>query len=251
MSLLKKFSKILGVPTQDDSADVLTKSSKIGTVLKQLKDEKVLLKVHFPDSTEFYSSVILDVDAKNNRFFMDELHPQEGHQLFIKTQSIMVQGHTKSALLSYKIEKGEVRKSKGFVHYELPFPSRLKYIQRRSSFRTQVDSRIRLTVSVYVPSTKDMAMGFVEDISATGMRVRFTSGSGFHRGDELELCSITTPDGMRLTFTFEVRYTGRAIGNGVVVGGRFKDTNTKTKRGLQKLASDIQRMAIKQRNHLK
>ena len=149
-----------------------TSAGDIFSVLRTLQADRSSISVQFNGNGAMYSSLVLDVNLKNRTFQLDEFSPREAHRqaeagtpFSIRASINGIRVHAKD--MSIK----RVRQDADGLYYELAFPERLLYLQRRDAFRAWVPATLMVAANCVNAKYPDGLHGRVLNMSATGFRL--------------------------------------------------------------------------------
>tara|TARA_R110002072_G_scaffold278758_1_gene440604 strand:- start:2673 stop:3380 length:708 start_codon:yes stop_codon:yes gene_type:complete len=149
-----------------------TSTGDIFSVLRTLQSDRSAINVEFDDSTAPYSSMVLDVDLKARTFLLDEFanttaqkRAEEGLVFGIRASINGIRVHAKELTVK---RVGKDRRGK---FYEIEFPTRMLYLQRRDAFRAWVPGTLMVEASMTSTKRPNEITGRLQNMSATGFRV--------------------------------------------------------------------------------
>lgn len=149
-----------------------TSAGDIFSVLRTLQADRSSISIQFNGSGAMYSSLVLDVNLKARTFQLDEFTPREAHRLaeagtpFSMRASINgIRVHAKDLLVNQVLQDADGQ------YYDLRFPERLLYLQRRDAFRAWVPGTLMVAAHCTNDKYPDGLTGRVLNMSATGFRL--------------------------------------------------------------------------------
>lgn len=149
-----------------------TSAGDIFSVLRTLQADRSSISVQFNGSGAMYSSLVLDVNLRTRTFQLDEFSPREAHRLaeagtpFSMRASINgIRVHARDMAIK------RVEQDSNGLYYELAFPERLLYLQRRDAFRAWVPGTLMVAAICHNDKHPDGLHGRVLNMSATGFRL--------------------------------------------------------------------------------
>lgn len=170
-----------------------TSAGDIFSVLRTLQADRSSISIQFNGNGAMYSSMVLGSSLKTRTFQLDEFSPREAHRqaeagtpFSLRASINGIRVHAKDLVIK------RVMKDSDGLFYELPFPERLLYLQRRDAFR------------VWVPGTLMVASNCVNDKHPKGIkgRVLNMSATGFRLATEGK---INPPPSMLEEFALTMR----------------------------------------------
>lgn len=158
--------------TNSNNERYYTSAGDIFSVLRTLQSDRSSISVQFNGNGAMYSSLVLNVNLKTRTFQLDEFTPREAHRQaeagtpFSMRASINgIRVHAKDMVI------GRIMKDADGLFYELPFPERLLYLQRRDAFRAWVPGTLMVAASCTNATHAESINGRVLNMSATGFRL--------------------------------------------------------------------------------
>lgn len=245
-SFFKLFNK-KGAATSSRSSggSKLSNSARIGTVLQHLIDDRTLLTINIPGSNETYTSAVFKTDRKAQTFSLDELTPIEGHKLFLQNKILHIHGQSRGAVFSFTAELKALHTSNDIAYYEFDYPRSMDYVQRRAYYRAKIKNTQRVSITTVHKESNSSISGYVLDISTRGMSILLNTVRRIDRGDILTLCRVLLPDGEKLNFELDVRYSQDLPNERVRIGASFHDINTRNQRLIEKFVRKIERDSLR------
>lgn len=149
-----------------------TSAGDIFSVLRTLQADRSSISVQFNGNGAMYSSLVLDVNLRNRTFQLDEFTPREADRLaqagtpFSLRASINgIRVHAKDMVIKRVLQDADG------LYYELQFPEKLLYLQRRDAFRAWVPGTLMVAARCINDKHPDGLQGRVQNMSATGFRL--------------------------------------------------------------------------------
>jgi flagellar brake protein len=149
-----------------------TATGDIYSVLRTLQSDRSAINIQFEASTAPYSSMVLDVNLKGRTFLLDEFsnsvarkRAEEGSPFSLRASISGIRVHAKDLTVT---RVGEDNRGK---FYEIAFPSRMLYLQRRDAFRAWVPGTLMVQAGLQNDKRPDKLTGRVQNMSATGCRI--------------------------------------------------------------------------------
>lgn len=147
----------------------------IYSVLKALQTERSLLNLQLDGSAQLYNTMILDANLQERYFLIDEVTPRDGHRKIdegtrfsLRASIHGIKVHAKDLLSAQTLSNADG------IYYQVPFPAKMLYMQRRDAFRAYVPSSMKTTARFSSLEREDNLFGRVLNMSDTGVRVGFT-----------------------------------------------------------------------------
>lgn len=158
--------------TNSNNDRYYTSAGDIFSVLRTLQSDRSSISVQLNGNGAMYSSLVLDVNLKARTFQLDEFTPREAHRQaeagtpFSMRASINgIRVHAKDMVIN------RVMKDSDGLFYELQFPERLLYLQRRDAFRAWVPGTLMVAATCTNDNHAKGLHGRVLNMSATGFRL--------------------------------------------------------------------------------
>lgn len=223
---------------------------KIRALLEHVQTSRALLSIKVPTAAKIYNSMIMEIDAEHRWISIDELHPEEGHKLFLAQRKLTVFGVYDGVDIRFDATLLEAGQQSELNFYKIRFPATLKYFQRRSSYR------VRLLRSSAIPvilmfGPGDYAKGDLYNISTGGMGIKFTRNIPRtpNPGQLIPECEIRFPDGEKFICGLEARHMIHIKSNDqALLGARFIKLNTGQQRTINRFIASLEREARRKVN---
>ncbi|OFE11566.1 hypothetical protein PHACT_13580 [Pseudohongiella acticola] len=150
-----------------------TSAGDIFSVLRTLQADRSGISIQFSGNGKMYNSLVLGVELKSRSFHLDEFTPREAHKqaqagtpFSLRASINGIRVHAKDLV----VEK--VRKDSDGLYYEIKFPERLLYLQRRDAFRAWVPGTLMVASSCTNKKHPEGIKGRILNMSATGFRLQ-------------------------------------------------------------------------------
>ncbi len=143
-------------------------------VLRALQTERSLVNVQFDDGAQLYNTMILDANLQERYFLIDEVTPRDGHRKIDEGSKFSI----RASIHGIKVHAKDLVSSKTLsnrdgIYYQVPFPAKMLYMQRREAFRAYVPGSMKTTARYSSEDREQSLFGRVLNMSATGIRVGF------------------------------------------------------------------------------
>lgn len=146
----------------------------IYSVLRTLQTERSLVNLQFDGSPQLYNTMILDANLQERYFLIDEVTPRDGHrkidegaQFSLRASIHGIKVHAKDLVSARTLSNADG------IYYQVPFPVKMLYMQRREAFRAYVPGSMKTTARFSSLEREENLFGRVMNMSATGMRIGF------------------------------------------------------------------------------
>lgn len=218
---------------------------KIRALLEHVQSSRALLSVKVPTAPKTYNSMIMEIDAEHRWISIDELHPEEGHTLFMAQRKLTVFGIYDGVDIRFDAALLEAGKQADLNFYRIRFPAALKYFQRRASYRVRLlRSSAIPVILMFAPG--DYAKGELYNISSGGMGIKFNRAvpRAPLPGQLIPECEIRFPDGEKFICELEARHMIQIKSNDqALLGARFTKLNTAQQRTINRFIASLEREA--------
>lgn len=188
----------------------ITNAQQIYSILSAVQKARTPITIRFEGIDKYYTSIILKTDADDYSMIIDELAPEEGHELALQHASFSIRGSHGGVSLFFKpnmINGSGVEN--GIAFYRIPMPKEMIYQQRRNSYRALVPRALNVQCSLTSNSRPGTLSGRLHDISIGGCRVNFTGEVEpmLIRGDVFENVEITLPEGDKINYPLVLKHS--------------------------------------------
>ena len=204
-------------------AEKVTDSARIAGLLTRLLENRSLLSISVPESTDSYNSAILEVHAKEGYLVIDEVNPRSGHGLLLKAGRLGIRTQLKGIDIRFEGLLESSGESEGTAFYRIVFPAALDYRQQRAHYRARVSMARPIEVVVERANSEQLS-GYLNDISVGGIGIRFADDlpASLARGERIPQCHIHLPTGEDIFCKIEIRFTSVSVEGGCrMIGARF------------------------------
>jgi c-di-GMP-binding flagellar brake protein YcgR len=224
--------------------ETITSPLRISTLLRNAMERHVIITATLPGSKHFFNTAFLSTDHEKGILVIDELHPKVGHGLFIETGTIALHIMLDGIEINFTAALTKAGSAKNIAYYELGFPDNIRYLQRRNSFRVPVSAANKIDVEIYTVEKK-MFSGELSDVSAEGMRVRFSNKKNADLEDITEelQCLIKLPDKRQINCAFNICHSiTDKESNSLYIGGHFERIDKIQRRSIERFVNELQRL---------
>ncbi|WP_058022132.1 flagellar brake protein [Pseudohongiella spirulinae] len=225
-----------------------TATGDIYSVLRTLQSDRSAVNIQFEDSTAPYSSMVLDVSLKNRTFWLDEFsnsvarkRAEEGSPFSLRASINGIRVHAKELTV---VRIGEDSRGK---FYEIAFPSRMLYLQRRDAFRAWVPGTLMVQASLQSDKRSDKLMGRVQNMSATGCRILLEGKltPPFEMLEKLDAHINLTLIGQDIECPLEAVYSHHSPeSNQTTCGFRFGNLSRPVQIAINRFVTQLQRESV-------
>lgn len=146
----------------------------IFSVLRALQTERSLVNVQFDDGAQLYNTMILDANLQERYFLIDEVTPRDGHRKIDERSKFSIRASIHGIKVHAKdLVSARTLSNADGIYYQIPFPAKMLYMQRREAFRAYVPGSMKTTARFSSPKREENLFGRVLNMSATGVRIGF------------------------------------------------------------------------------
>lgn len=181
---------VIGIRTISDR-------QQIYSILASVQKSRSPITIKFENRERYYTSLILRTELEEGYMIIDEIAPEDGHQLAMQKLPFSIRGSHNGVSLFFRpnIIAGSGEQS-GIAFYKVNFPKEMIYQQRRGAFRAPVAQAMRIKATVRSFDRNQLLTGRLYDLSITGCRINFEGEvkPELVRGDSFEECHISTPE---------------------------------------------------------
>ncbi|TPQ26669.1 flagellar brake protein [Methylomonas sp. HW2-6] len=229
-----------------ENPNFITDPDKIARLLGEIESSSPLCTIQIEGFAEDFSSSVLSIKLDKNAIILDELMPQHGNDLLLRSRALKLSTFHKGIHLSFHLANIEVGHSKGINYYKAPLPDRVFYPQRRRSPRLEI-SAIDIPFSGVVQRTGISIGGYLFDLSRGGAGVSVPiNRARVQRGDVIKNCQLTFDDYV-MDFEFAVRFVKpvSATSPKVQIGGIFEGLSARSQSKLSYFITSLERVEIR------
>lgn len=169
-----------------------TSTGDIYAVLRALQTDRSSISIQFDDSGAVFASMVLSVNLKEKNFVLDEFSTGEAHRRAEAGTPFTLRASVNGIkVLAKDLRLARVGKDTNGLFYEIDFPEKLLYLQRRDAFRAWVPGTLMVNASCKSENHPKGIKGRIQNMSATGFRL-LVDGKIVPEPDMLESFNVTT-----------------------------------------------------------
>ena len=201
--------------TTGDGQDVIgvrtiTNAQQIYSILTAVQKARTPITIRFDGIDKYFTSIILKTDIDDYSMIIDEIAPEEGHELAMQNATFSIRGSHGGVSLFFKpnmINGSGVENSIAF--YRVTMPKEMIYQQRRNSFRALVPRALNIQCTATSSTRLRPLKGRLHDISITGCRINFEGEvtPELIRGDIFENAEIVLPEGDKISYPLILKHS--------------------------------------------
>lgn len=230
-------------------ANRISDKRQILKIFIQLCDHHSNLTLQFNDqkkSQDNYTTNVVAIHPGEKRVVLDELIPREGNLLVGKKAECTLKVLSAGKFYQFQAVLNPVVGEKPPC-YTIELPALIELSQKRQAYRLAI-SRVQTTGVMLNTANREPLSGRILDISATGARVELQASVSppFKSGDNIEKCTLTLPDKVRITCKAEIRHweTDRSR-RSTIVGLKFLTISPNDQRMVTRFIHEMQRKMLK------
>lgn len=229
----------------ESDSEQITDPARVVQLLERLAKRRTPLTAQVSGNDERFASCIVDVDRKH--VLLDELLPNNGHQLLLAKRRLQVIGKLEGIDIRFTSTLERVDDQDKVVTYYMNLPDQLEYRQRRLDYRVPVPMSRQL--NVIIDNTDGEAFeGVLHDLSHGGAGMVFPDGKPNVEPGLMHECAIGLSDDEWLYCTVELRYTKIiTTRKRQLIGARFIDLNPEQDQLVRHHISELQREFLRRR----
>ena len=221
--------------------EAISSSRRICGILRPFLNRKKLLQLSTGNDSDSTETTLLEIDAENNVLVAyrpgpdAQLDSSTNNDAKIRLSYNAVTIHFDSKILHRYHEEG-------ITYYELEFPDKIEYKQRRANERHVPGNTNPIAIDLYLyPDARRPSRGVIYDISVDGLRICFpgdTDSPLTH--NSVNRCNINLPNGQLLKCQFRVSQTRlNETSNQLHIGGYFVNLDINKRRMIERLITNL------------
>ena len=203
---VKKNKPDMKLINEKQAESLVLDSKKIENILNKTQKSHALLTVQINDNKNICSSLLLEVNSRENYLVIDEFFPKEINQTLNLNEKLDISCHYSGSSLRFLGEILDVSEQNSSPYYKIPYPDIIEYSQRRQSHRVpiSISSPIKVT---FTTLNNALVHGELRDISYGGFCARLNPPliERFKPNDQIPRCIVQMPDSSLIVCSIEVR----------------------------------------------
>lgn len=241
------FSKLFGLGGPEE--EQVTSSGSVVRILQHLYDGRTPITLLFDEVDTQYTTMILDINVKDNYFIVDEVAPPSGNRLMNEHEKFHATSSDHGITVKFDGKAYDSGMENNIAFYKIRIPSNLDYQQKREAYRSSLptDKTVSLTLR---SAHKKSFYGHLTDMSMTGCRVRFERNmiDNFTKGEIVRQCTLKFPK-ETIHIDIEIRHLQYIKGKThSIMGIHFLDLPTPEQTAINQFLSSIQRESRRRQN---
>lgn len=242
LGLLKRIFPDKEPDASPQSDHEIIEREQIVALLMRATTHHVLFSVRLPEQANTFSTALLGIYDEHEFIILDELTPEQGHQMLVNGVEMRLSGRLEGVELNFRTSLLEIREKSGVAYYKTNLPTTLRYYQQRNAYR--IPSRgVGITFhGLRGKGMRQMLKGYVNDLSRDGAGIILSDEIHLYKGEILPSCIISVPGEGEITFSLEVCFCTRNSQLQVTrIGGRFKNIDQTSLRKIRRSLNRIER----------
>lgn len=226
-----------------ETEQIITYKPYMAGLLHRLQTARALTRVQINNKSASYNSIIINVNATEEIFFLDELSPVSVHKDVRKGTAIKIIGRLKGVCIEFITRVLKIEDSGSIAMYRLALPEKLIYRQRRRHYRANVTTAQGIRIA-FPANFQKKIHGEIIDISASGIcsRLEYMDCQELEARQEIHDATIRLPGSSFLTFDLEVRNIRHFPEQGYsLVGSKFIDILPKQQNHVDRIVAMLDR----------
>ncbi len=227
--------------------EAIETSERILSILKPVLGNETSLKVAPDHSDELFQTSLLNIDYKQKLLTLSKINYTYGHLMVIDAKSLTIYSQHDGAEVSFSTYLSRYSERNG-GYYEIRFPEKVKYCQRRMSHRIHVSYSLNIQAEFYT-ETGQKVQGHLRDISTDGLRLQIPEANPneFSEKALIKNCVINLPDREQINCTLQIQHKHKHIRNtGCTIGGSFYAMSAEQKKELEKFIIGLERRLLRE-----
>ena len=220
---------------------------RILSLLKPVLGNETSLKIVPDHSDELFQTRLLNIDYVRKILSLQKINYTFGHLMVIDAKYLTLYSHHDGAEVSFSTHMSRYSERNGGF-YEIQFPTKVKYCQRRMSHRVHVSFALDIRAEFYTEKGEKI-QGLLRDISANGLRLQLheVNPREFQEKSLIRNCVINLPDRERINCTLQIQHKHNHIrSRGCTIGGSFFAMSNEQKKELQKFITGLERRLLRE-----
>ncbi|MCP4127294.1 MAG: flagellar brake protein [Gammaproteobacteria bacterium] len=219
-ALKRKLSRLSG-GSQKSQNFLVTDKKQIEILLSQAGKKKIFLAIHIGKPRQMFNTMLLDVCPERNCIVLDELFPNEGHEILMGQSSVEIVGLLDGVDVRFEALFEGAEEKSGINCYRFKMPEAIYFCQQRDAYRISL-AGVNIAFHANTGgSTPGTVHGHLLNISLGGVRIIFHHKVPFSRGNILDECSMTLPGKGVIIFSLLVEYVNNSQDDEMVLGGHY------------------------------
>ena len=221
-------------------AQEITSPAGVAQLLTRLLDNRCQLGIRLPGAPAICSTILLEVDYAGGNLLLDEIYPAAGNEYARAGALVRVQGRIDGSRVEFECIIDEITGDEGAPAYRATLPSRVRYFERRGSYRLTIPPELKLPPALFSAAAGPLA-GRLVDISRDGAGTLVEQAEA-DVGAELA-CTFALPDA-RFSAEVEVR-SARNGEDGMRLGLEFRSLDPSQRAAVDRAIAALERTLLR------
>lgn len=225
-----------------------TSTGDIYAVLRALQSDRSSISIQFDNSGSVYASMVLNVNLRDRNFILDEFSNEEANRRAESGSRFTLRASVNGIkVIAKELKLARSGRDSNGMFYEVDFPEKLLYLQRRDAFRAWVPGTLMVNALCKSDNHPKGFKGRIQNMSATGFRL-LVEGKISPEPEMLEKYNISTHLPLidqDLNFEADAIYTQYVQErNHSILGFRFGNLGRTEQIAINRFVTQLQRERI-------
>jgi c-di-GMP-binding flagellar brake protein YcgR len=226
-------------------SEEITDPARIARLLVQLTRRYIPLTVRVAGHKSTFSSCCVGVEKPY--VLLDQLMPEEGHQLLLDERKLRVSGKLDGVDIRFSTSLERVDNQNNVMTYYMSMPGMLEYRQRRMAYRVHIPMSMQLRV-IIDNGDDGVIEGVLHDLSHGGIGMFFSDTDISADHGVFYECAFELTSDVWLYCSVELRYSKETQArNRQLIGARFVDLRPVQTRLVGRCISELERELLRKR----
>ena len=220
---------------------------RIFSLLKPAIDNDASLSIAADKSGELFHTNLLHIDFNRKILALKQIDYTFGHLMVIDAKSLTVYSRRDGAEITFSTYLSRYSEKNGGF-YELRFPEKVKYCQRRKSHRIHTSFALGITAEIYNEHGEKIEAQ-LRDISIDGLRLQLSTVNPdeFKEKSLIKNCVISLPNNQQINCALQIQHRhNHARNKGCTIGGSFFEMSMEQKKAIQKFIAGLERRLLRE-----
>jgi c-di-GMP-binding flagellar brake protein YcgR len=221
--------------------EAISSSRRICSILRPFLNRKNLLQLSESNNGVSTETTLLEIDAENN--VLVAYRPEPAAKLdSLTNKDTKIRLSYKAVTIHFDSKILHRYHEEGITYYELEFPDKIEYEQRRANERYVPGKTNPIAIELYLyPDARQPSRGVIYDISVDGLRICFPGDTDAPLShNSVNRCNINLPNGQLLKCQFRVSQTRlNETNNQLHIGGYFVNLDSNKRGMIERLITNL------------
>lgn len=224
----------------------ITNRGQLRNILGQICNKNAMLNISIDGSNDIFSSALLDINEKKKLLKLDELNPQNGHDLIKKSSILKVHCRHSGSESIFNLKIKNIGIENDIYYYLASIPAEINHYQRRNSLR--VSPALSLEPEIVIFSNGFHTPGKIHNISYSGVG-GIIEGPSIPELDETYSIQISFNTEAPIITPIRIKFIGAAGHKGIRrFGATFTNLTPDDEQRITNMINKIQRYYIRRGN---